>query len=52
MEKEKATMENMSQDAPNQVWRSFKDVFNRERKDDKFEGKMLNSMHTLGELEP
>ena len=30
----------------------LKDVFSRKIKDEKFEGKMLNSMSTLGELEP
>ena len=52
MEKENATLENMQKDSPNQVWGCLKDVFSRKRKDEKFEGKMLNSMCTLGELEP
>ena len=52
MEKEKSTVEKMQKDAPNQVWCCLKDVFSIKLKDEKFEGKMLNSMSTLGELEP
>ena len=47
-----ATVENMQNDASNQVRGCLKDVFSRKIKDEKFEGKMLNSMSTLGELEP
>ena len=52
MEKETAIVENMQEDAPNQVWGCLKDVFSRKIMDEKFEGKMLNSMCNLGELEP
>ena len=45
-------MENMWKDAPNQVWGCLKVVFSIKRKDGQIEGKMLNSMCTLGKFEP
>ena len=52
MGKEKSTVGNMQKDAPNLVWGNLKDVFSKKINDENIEGKMLNSMCTLGELEP
>ena len=52
MEKENDIVDNMQKDARNQVWGCLKDVFSRKIKDEKFEGKMLKNMCTLGKLEP
>ena len=52
MGKEKATLGNMQKDAPNLVWGNLKDVSSKKIKNENIEGKMLNSMCTLGELEP